>query len=359
MSIRVLHCRNSVGNNAWTLSRAEQKIGIDSHMMVLRPNRFGFPFEESLYLNECKSAIGKIYRVVKYMKEELPNYDIIHFNAGASFLSFEPLHLYHLDLPYIKSLGKKIVITYQGSEARQVSYGKRNFDISPYKGVQVTPRIAWNDSGLKKKVNKIDRFADAIFYLNPDHQYLLPSRAMFRPYSKLDLNQYECIGPRFKGDTINVVHAPTNRTLKGTAIIERTMKRIMEIHPNRTTFQMVENLTHEDALEVYRNADIVIDQLLIGWYGGLAVEAMAYGKPVIAYIRQEDLHVIPAEMRDEIPIVNACEDTLFNVMVSLLEDKERLCWIGLKGRSYVERWHDPIKIAYQMKECYQSVLDLP
>ena len=44
----------------------------------------------------------------------------------------------------------------------------------------------------------------------------------------------------------------------------------------------------------YRDADIVVDQLLAGWYGGFAVEAMALGKPVIAYLRESDLHHVPA-----------------------------------------------------------------
>ena len=33
---------------------------------------------------------------------------------------------------------------------------------------------------------------------------------------------------------------------------------------------------------MYAQADLVVDQVLIGWYGALAVETMAMGKPVIA-----------------------------------------------------------------------------
>ena len=44
--------------------------------------------------------------------------------------------------------------------------------------------------------------------------------------------------------------------------------------------EIVEGLHHDEAFERYRNADIVVDQLHAGWYGLLAIECMALGKPV-------------------------------------------------------------------------------
>jgi hypothetical protein len=41
--------------------------------------------------------------------------------------------------------------------------------------------------------------------------------------------------------------------------------------------------------------------LFAGWYGGLAVELMALGKPVLAYIREEDLSFVDPQMRYELP----------------------------------------------------------
>ena len=37
---------------------------------------------------------------------------------------------------------------------------------------------------------------------------------------------------------------------------------------------VVENTPHTKALKIYEEADIVIDQVLIGWYGGFGVEVM-------------------------------------------------------------------------------------
>ena len=68
---------------------------------------------------------------------------------------------------------------------------------------------------------------------------------------------------------------------------------------------LVEKLSHAEARRVYERADLLVDQLLAGWYGGLAVELMALGKPVVCYIRESDLKFIPPQMQQDLPIINA------------------------------------------------------
>ena len=70
-------------------------------------------------------------------------------------------------------------------------------------------------------------------------------------------------------------------------------------------FILIEGLSHSEARHLYQTADLLVDQLFVGWYGGLAVECMALGKPVICYIREEDLAFLPAQMRQDLPIINA------------------------------------------------------
>ena len=44
-----------------------------------------------------------------------------------------------------------------------------------------------------------------------------------------------------------------------------------------------------------RTADIAIDQLYAGWYGGFAVEVMAMGKTCVAY-SEEDREFVPGHV---------------------------------------------------------------
>ena len=118
---------------------------------------------------------------------------------------------------------------------------------------------------------------------------------------------------------------------------------------------LVEGVPHSKVKELYAHADLAVDQLLIGWYGGFAVEMMALGKPVVCYIRKEDLKFIPDQMRDDLPIVNANPDTIYEVLSRVAEQRDQLHLTGERGRAYVERWHDPLKIALKTKEVYESI----
>ena len=114
-------------------------------------------------------------------------------------------------------------------------------------------------------------------------------------------------------------------------------------------FLLIENMPHNDAMKLYQKADLLIDQLLAGWYGGLSVELMAMGKPVFCYIRESDLKFIPEEMQDDMPIINISKETLYSVLkYYLTSGRDELRALGIKSRKYVEQWHDPIKITKKL-----------
>jgi glycosyltransferase involved in cell wall biosynthesis len=81
----------------------------------------------------------------------------------------------------------------------------------------------------------------------------------------------------------------------------------------------------------------------IGWYGGLAVEGMALGRPVLASIREDD----PADnpFGAALPVVRTAPDRLRDDLRALLADPGRRKRIGAEGRAFVERHHDPRAVA--------------
>jgi len=121
-------------------------------------------------------------------------------------------------------------------------------------------------------------------------------------------------------------------------------------------FVLVEGLPNSEARKLYERATLLIDQLYAGWYGGLAVELMALGKPVMCYIRETDLIYIPEEMKKDLPIINVRPDTLYSTLQEwLVERRDELPSLGLKSRAFVEKWHDPLKIAGQLRNDYIGV----
>ncbi|MGH8337771.1 MAG: glycosyltransferase, partial [Gammaproteobacteria bacterium] len=100
--------------------------------------------------------------------------------------------------------------------------------------------------------------------------------------------------------------------------------------------------------------DLVIDQVLAGWYGGFAVEVMAMGTPVAAYIRDADLACVPPQMIAELPVLRIDPRTLEGDLARLLTEADTWPAIGQRSRRFVERWHNPRTIASALQRCYRD-----
>ena len=119
---------------------------------------------------------------------------------------------------------------------------------------------------------------------------------------------------------------------------------------------MIENLSHSDAMKAYESIDVLIDQLFAGWYGGIAVELMSLGKPVISYIRESDLRFIPAKMKQDLPIIKTSPNDIFETLKYVIEmDRSDLNLIAKRSREFVENWHNPETIAKKISDDLQSI----
>src|SRR5262249_21156463 len=142
--------------------------------------------------------------------------------------------------------------------------------------------------------------------------------ADFLPYSSIDIEATE-VSPPSENEIPVLLHAPTDESIKGSGRIIAAVERVRKHFPLELV--LIKNVPHAEALKLYRRADLVIDQILAGWYGNFAVEAMAMGKPVAAYIREEDLDALPAEMRADLPIVRITPTTLEDDLAEALSKR--------------------------------------
>jgi glycosyltransferase involved in cell wall biosynthesis len=261
------------------------------------------------------------------------------------------------DLRAFKRAGKVIAVTYQGDEARQGDFCRAHFDISIARVVAPGYYSPWSDARKRERIAKFARFADLIYALNPDLLHVLPRHARFLPYANVDPAEWNYVEPRpdLRHAPI-IVHAPSHRGVKGTEHLLAALDRLKR-EGVRYELRLVEGMRNDEARSVYEHADLVVDQLLAGWYGGLAVEAMALGKPVVAYLRETDLRFLPDEMKRALPVVNAMPDTVHAVLRDLLTSRRgELAELGRRGRAYVERWHDPRRIAAGLIQDYRTAL---
>jgi glycosyltransferase involved in cell wall biosynthesis len=369
--IRILHCPDIVGGNPPSLARAERELGLDSWSISVHPSIFDYHCDEVL-LKPSDNGRDYVRAIWRLFWKGLHGYHFIHYNFGSTIFpahvtsnpnssrlwkSFgKPLFTFlrMIDLPVFHALGKGIAVTFQGDDARQGDFSLQNFKISIAQFVDTNYYEPKTDAEKRRKIALFDRLADLIYYMNPDLGHILPARAKFLPYAHIDLREWKVIPPIEKQRPL-VVHAPSQRGVKGTDVIVQTVE-CLKRNGVDFDFELVEGFPNTEARKVYERADLLIDQLYAGWYGGVSVEFMALGKPVICYVRESDLKFIPEKMRQELPVINATAETLYDILKHWLHEKAARLEVGERGRAYAEKWHDPLTIAAILKKDYESVL---
>jgi glycosyltransferase involved in cell wall biosynthesis len=84
-----------------------------------------------------------------------------------------------------------------------------------------------------------------------------------------------------------------------------------------------------------------------------ALEAMAFGKPTLCYIIPSSVSQYPTDL----PLINASQDNLADVLRELLEDGYRRYETGRKSRAYVEKYHDAHNLARELVDIYEDISD--
>jgi hypothetical protein len=343
------------------LAQGEKALGLLSDVLVLESTWLSYPADRILLKKPNNSLIRKVVNFTTLMKEVSRlrgNYDVFHFNFGTSLIDLWRIGLPLMDLPFYKKKGK-IVVTYNGCDARQkyptikrVSFSACHNDYC-YQGIC---NNGVRDDVKRIKISKFDRYADAIFAVNPDLLYFLPTRSNFLPYTIADWSQIETQPYRSVDRIMRIVHSPTNRMAKGSDLIIQALDLLKKRYGNILEVTLIENVPYRKAREIYAKADLAIDQILIGWYGGFAVEAMKMGKPVMAFIRKEDLKFLPQAMAAECEkaIIQADPSTIYKKIAEIIEDPSMLKTYRVAALDYVHRWHNPLHVAGIAKSFYES-----
>jgi glycosyltransferase involved in cell wall biosynthesis len=362
--MKVLHGPVNVGNQPWALSRAERRLGIASDLVVRSGTWLNYPADRTLS-REGSSFSEIAARSVLFGLGVPWKYDVLHFYFGQTFLSpgrsffkspfFERIFDYcsTIDLRVAKLLSRKRFMTLQGCDARLAGNGNLRNDWT----MCATGRcslyqtcIEVLDARRGYMISEVLPFFDRVFYLNPELGHFVPE-GQFLPYASVEIEKFDVKLPATEGRP-RIVHAPSDGSIKGTPMILGALEQLKA----RYDFDLilVEKKTHEEALALYRSADIAIDQILAGWYGGFAVEMMAMGKPVVCYIREQDMKFVPPAMRDEMPILQIDPGRLVDDLAAIFDRRAEWQNIGKRSRRYVERWHNPDRIAQAMLEAYRS-----
>lgn len=375
---RVLHVPTSVGGNPQGLSRHLRLLGVQSESWVLEQNYLDYACDRVIW-SPRDGFIARELRRWRAIFEAARLADVIHFNFGTSLaypvrprnlkerslarrvgrwlFSLYTQCLQCLELNLYRLAGIPMFVHYQGDDARQGDASLARFKISIAAHVEEGYYDEISDRFKRRMIRRMANYCDAAYAVNPDLLHVLPAGTTFVPYSHISLDEWTAVYPDAAGTApLRIGHAPSHRQVKGTDLLLRAIEAL-RAEGHRLELILVEGVSHEAAKQRYESMDVLVDQLFAGWYGGLAVEAMALGKPVIVYIREDDLHLIPDPMRCELPFVRVDPDTILDGLRAVVTMSRReLHALGRRSRAFVERWHDPLKIAGDMKVAYEAAL---
>jgi len=334
-ALRVLHAPAEIAGQASVLARALRGLGVEAHSLAYNS---GFPQYRPDEMRPYDAA-PPLRRYLGYVASAMRHtgrWDVYHFHFGRTLI---PPH--NWDLPLHRALGRRVVFHYHGCDVRN----RAHMNATHARATCTECDPFCHPARQRRILASAARHADAELASTPD---LLESatRARHLPVA-VELADYP-FRPT-QGRPKLVVHAPTNRLIKGTRYVAAAFDALGARFPG-VRFEIVERRPWHELRDVLAEADVVVDQLFMGWYGMVAVEAMALGKPVLCFIRPD------FEFRlTGCPLVRCTREDLIERLAATLSDETDRAGLGERGRAYAEREHAAPVIAGRLLELYRAL----
>ncbi len=333
----------------------DELIGIKSHSWVLTTYGISSNFHVNL-----KRFTQKIQRN-QYLYQPycrlilawcLLRYDIFHYFYDRGFLvpsNFFGVHIEELEA--LKLSEKKLYFFAYGADVRTrektLSLGEWNFCIS----CPAPKSYCICDSQHLEDILKVMRSYATAFVTMGDMDAYVPDAYKIQ-YWPIDTNKIKYVGVKEENSTFKIVHAPNHTHFKGSHFLEDAIRSLQDQGHN-IEYIRLHGVSNAEVLKAFSEADLVADQFIGGFYGYTALEAMAFGKPVLSYIREN------MQVPQHCPIINTTPSTLETTLKWCINNREDLIEIGKKSREFIINNYSLEAIALQFSKLYLETGNFP
>ena len=239
----------------------------------------------------------------------------------------------YVEARHFAEAGLRVAMMFHGSDLRLPSQHARESVWSPF--TDPTVPSALMEDRASRNIREVARLGLPAFVSTPDLLRYLP-QAIWCPVV-IDPAQWATQRVAVSDRPV-VLHAPSNSGIKGSERVEPVL-RALEAE-GLIEYRRVSGLRHEQMRRQYAEADIVLDQFLIGSYGVVACEAMAAGSIVIGHVDDAARRSIAAATGQQVPIVEATVESVGAVLRGLVADRQSHAGIRAQGIAYVDAVHD-------------------
>lgn len=372
--------------HAWYLSRELRKLGWKADVLDFDHNVSGTSLYHGHDFSLPPGGPEVVPAHLDFLEYALDTYDVVHFsNAHALVFGYQlQKHfaaLYHpgAEIELLRAHGKKIVYANNGcldgvsqssfahwdevpacnncpfQHRPEICSDERNLAWGEFRNRMADLQV--NVSGNRADYNNDARVHEVpeFYCLDPDlwsPDLIVPTNYRV-PLSDATIKLYHAVG------NLELRRGADGRNIKGTHVFVATAERLQRqgLDVELMFFHDVPSLK----VRYYQaQADIVLDQLTIGWFGANGRESLMLGKPLVCWLRPSWLEQVGRQLPDyveELPVVSANEETIEDVVRELVQDADRRRELGARGRAFALKWHSAAAGARRMDGLYRRLLD--
>ena len=239
------------------------------------------------------------------------------------------------ELPVLRKAGLAVALLAHGSDVRIPSHHVERYQWSPFRESdwEIIPTLEYNAT---RNAALLRGYEGHVLLSTPDLLDDIPN-GVWCPVV-VDPDVWATSEAPMSGERPVVVHAPSNSRMKGSELVDPIVQRLADA--GLVSYRRITNVTPDRMPEVYRSADVVLDQFRLGSYGVAACEGMAAGRIVVGHVADNVRKRVLAATGAALPIVEATPATLEETLMMLVEDRERSRAIAKASTAFVRAVHD-------------------
>ncbi|GAA5162393.1 hypothetical protein [Ornithinimicrobium tianjinense] len=333
---------NTAGQ-AWAWARAAEQRLPDTAAQNLWAQRsltqahFHYPADHELSVLAQRGRVREIHgaRVLAQASHVL-------FESGRPVLAdFHAASMLD-DVAALDAAGVRHGVIYHGSEIRDLREHAQTYAHSPFRA----PEREWDDYFLTLQSivgkNRADLASYAatgapVFVSTPDLVDFVPGATVLPLV--VDVDRFagaaaaSGVTPLERARPV-VLHAPSNPVLKGTAVVEEVLEGMQQA--GLVEYRRLSGVPHAQMAAFVADADVVVDQVVLGNPGVLMTEALAAGRLVVTHLRPEVL----ARWPEAPPVVEADPGSLREMLATVLGDRAAYQELASRGTAWARDQHD-------------------
>ena len=234
------------------------------------------------------------------------------------------------ELPVLRGDGVSVALLAHGSDIRIPSRHRELYSHSPFElSNDLTRRLEVKARRLNSIMADFD---GPTFVSTPDLLDFAPN-AEWVPVV-VDGTMWATDRPPLQRKRLVVLHIPSNPFFKGSDLIDPQLQRLHDT--GLIEYRRLENVPPDQMPRHVADADILLDQFVIGNYTVTTVQGLCAGRVVVAHVDPR----VRARVGENLPVVEAIAENIVEVVERIHAERDHFRAVADAGPGFAKRVHD-------------------